>query len=94
MLSLFKCFNLSILSVTQGVGRLVKSPSSPVANHTMGISDEIEATTIVIDEGTILEIKRRLHSFRSTLTTSVVRRYWQQNLPKSALQLQNFCFAY
>ena len=51
MLSLFKCFNLSILSVIQGLGRSVKSAYEPSGEP------HYEATTIVIDEGTILAIK-------------------------------------
>ena len=63
----------------------------------MVISDKIETTTIAtdpgIDEATILEIRTTFVSpFQSSLTTAVVVKWRQINLPKSVPSLQSFCF--
>ena len=64
----------------------------------MVISDEIETATIAtypgIDEATIVEIRTTFVSpFQLSLTTSVVVKWRQINLPKSVQSVQSFCFA-
>ena len=58
----------------------------------MGISDEIEATTIVIDEGMILEIKATI-AFISINFDNVSCAILATESAKSALQVHIFCFA-
>ena len=62
----------------------------------MVISDEIETATIAtypgIDEATIVEIRTTFVSpFQLSLTTSVVVKWRQINLPKSVQSVQSFC---
>ena len=62
-------------------------------NLCMGISDEIEVTTITIDEETILEIKATIAlPFQLSLTTFVVHEMTASKLAKSALHVQMFFF--
>ena len=59
----------------------------------MGISDEIEAATITIDEETILEIKATIAlPIQLSLTTLVVHGMTATKLKKSALHVQMFFF--